>query len=115
MRLVLFLQTVWQPVRRNKARIWTLQGEEYVVTATRTELTAKEVPQSVEVITKEEIQNIGASNAREALRLAANVEVPEARTMDGFISIRGSGTNDVLVLEYLVKDHYHLLVVTTTF
>lgn len=74
------------------------QGEEYVVTATRTELTAKEVPQSVEVITKEEIQNIGASNAREALRLATNVEVPEARTMDSFISIRGSGTNDVLVL-----------------
>lgn len=74
------------------------QGEEYVVTATRTELTAKEVPQSVEVITKEEIQNIGASNAREALRLAANVEVPEARTMDSNISIRGSGTNDVLVL-----------------
>lgn len=74
------------------------QGGEYVVTATRTELTAKEVPQSVEVITKEEIQNIGASNAREALRLAANVEVPEARTMDSNISIRGSGTNDVLVL-----------------
>ena len=74
------------------------QGEEYVVTATRTELTAKEVPQSVEVITKEEIQNIGASNAREALRLAANVEVPEARTMDSNISIRGSRTKDVLVL-----------------
>ncbi len=74
------------------------QGDEYVVTATRTELTTKEVPQSVEIITKEEIQNIGASNAREALRLASSVEVPEARTMDGFISIRGSGTNDVLVL-----------------
>ena len=79
------------------------QGDEYVVTATRTELTTKEVPQSVvpqsvEIITKEEIQNIGASNAREALRLASSVEVPEARTMDSFISIRGSGTNDVLVL-----------------
>ena len=74
------------------------QADEYVVTATRTELTTKEVPQSVEVITKEEIQNIGATNAREALRLASSIEVPEARTMDGFISIRGSGTNDVLVL-----------------
>ena len=74
------------------------QGDEYVVTATRTELTTKEVPQSVEVITKEEIQNIGASNAREALRLATNVEVPEARTMDNFISVRGSSTKDVLVL-----------------
>ena len=36
--------------------------DEYVVTATRTELSRKEVPQSVEVITKEDIQNIGCSH-----------------------------------------------------
>ena len=40
--------------------------DEYVVTATRTELSRKEVPQSVEVITKEDIQNIGATNVIDA-------------------------------------------------
>lgn len=74
------------------------QGEEYVVTATRTELTAKEVPQSVEVITKEEIQNIGATNVKEALKIATNVDVTEAAGMGNHIGIRGSGINDVLVL-----------------
>lgn len=74
------------------------QGEEYVVTATRTELTAKEVPQSVEVITKEEIQNIGATNVNDALRIATNLEVPQAAGVGNTISMRGSGTDDVLVL-----------------
>lgn len=74
------------------------QGEEYVVTATRTELTAKEVPQSVEVITKEEIQNIGATNVNDALRIATNLEVPQAAGVGNTISMRGSGKNDVLVL-----------------
>ena len=52
--------------------------DEYVVTATRTELSRKEVPQSVEVITKEDIQNIGATNVIDALRTATNIEIPEA-------------------------------------
>ena len=51
--------------------------DEYVVTATRTELSRKEVPQSVEVITKEDIQNIGATNVIDALRTATNIEIPE--------------------------------------
>ena len=50
--------------------------DEYVVTATRTELNRKEVPQSVEVITKKDIQNIGATNVIDALRTATNVEIP---------------------------------------
>ena len=41
--------------------------DEYVVTATRTELSRKEVPQSVEVITKEDIQNIGANQCYRCL------------------------------------------------
>ncbi len=38
--------------------------DEYVVTATRTALTQKEVPQSVEVITKADIQNVGAISVK---------------------------------------------------
>lgn len=74
------------------------QGEEYVVTATRTELTTKEVPQSVEVISKEEIENIGATNVIDALRVATNLEIPPAAGVGNSISMRGSGNNDVLVL-----------------
>lgn len=42
--------------------------DEYVVTATRTALTQKEVPQSVEVITKADIQNVGAISVRDVLK-----------------------------------------------
>lgn len=72
--------------------------DEYVVTATRTELSRKEVPQSVEVITKADIQNIGATNVIDALRTATNVEIPEAAGVGHTLGIRGSGKNDVLVL-----------------
>lgn len=74
------------------------QGEEYVVTATRTELTAKEVPQSVEVITKEEIQNIGAINVQDALRIATNVNVHEAGALTTQVGIRGGDSDDMLIL-----------------
>ncbi|HIU63612.1 MAG TPA: TonB-dependent receptor [Candidatus Avacidaminococcus intestinavium] len=72
--------------------------DDIVVTATRTKLAAKEVPNSVEVITKEDIKNIGAGNVKEALRLATNVNLPEATGTGNSLSIRGSVTNDVLVL-----------------
>lgn len=69
-----------------------------VVTATRTELTAKEVPNSIEVITEQDIKNIGAGNVKEALRLATNVSLPEATGTGNTVSIRGGVSNDVLIL-----------------
>lgn len=48
--------------------------DEYVVTATRTALTQKEVPQSVEVITKADIQNVGAISVRDVLKTATNLQ-----------------------------------------
>lgn len=71
---------------------------EIVTTATKTKLSKKEVPQTVEVITKKEIQNLGAGNVKEALRLVPNVDVTEVGGIGNNIGIRGSRSNDVLVL-----------------
>lgn len=71
--------------------------EEYVVTATRTELTEKENPRSVEVITKEDLKSLGAINLRDALRMATNLEIQGGAGSSGdVITIRGG--DDVLVL-----------------
>lgn len=70
MTLVVGTNVIWggTAVYAEEPQKFTLN--EYVVTATRTELSRKEVPQSVEVITKEDIQNIGATNVIDALRTA---------------------------------------------
>lgn len=73
--------------------------DEYVVTATRTTLTQKEVPQSVEVIDKEEIENVGAITVRDVLKTATNLIIADGAGGHGdHFSIRGSGTNDILFL-----------------
>lgn len=74
------------------------EGADYVVTATRTLLEKKEVPQSVEVITKEEIQNLGAITMQDALRNATNLDITQASMVGNHISLRGGSTSDVLIL-----------------
>ena len=75
------------------------EGDEYVVTATRTELTQKEIPQSVEVITKEDIQNAGAISVRDVLKTSTSIHIQDGTGGHGdHFSIRGSGTNDILFL-----------------
>lgn len=95
MTLVVGTNVIWggTAVYAEEPQKFTLN--EYVVTATRTELSRKEVPQSVEVITKEDIQNIGATNVIDALRTATNIEIPEAAGVGHTLGIRGSGKNDV--------------------
>ena len=58
-----------------KSDMITYSLDEVVVTATKTELTQKENPRSVEVITKEDIQNTGAISVRDALRTATNIDI----------------------------------------
>lgn len=73
--------------------------DEYVVTATRTALTQKEVPQSVEVITKDDIQNVGAISVRDVLKTATNLHIDDGGGGHGDqFTIRGSVTNDILIL-----------------
>ncbi len=77
----------------------TYSSGEYVVTATRTELTKEEVPQSVEVITKETIENVGALSVRDALQTATNLNMTLGGGGHGDeISLRGGSTDDILFL-----------------
>lgn len=69
-----------------------------VVTATRTQEEVKAVPQTVEVITKEDIEQLGATDVYSALRLAANVDVTSASMAGHNVMIRGMSTNHTLIL-----------------
>lgn len=73
--------------------------KEVIVTATRTEEEVKNIPNSVEVITADDIQKLGAANVYDALKLANNVNiVPASNGFGRRISIRGGATNEGLIL-----------------
>lgn len=58
--------------------------KDVIVTATRTEEEVKNVPNSVEVITAEDIQKLGAANVYDALKLANNVNIfPQSNDLVG--------------------------------
>ncbi len=85
------------------ASVWaapadSVTTDEVVVTATRTEQLVKEVPESVEVITREDIENLGADNLRAALRLANNVNLSKAGMTGNQVSIRGMESQYTLIL-----------------
>lgn len=85
------------------ASVWAAPVEkaatdQVVVTATRTEQLIKEVPESVEVITREDIEKLGADSVRAALRLANNVNVGQAGMTGNKVSIRGMESQYTLIL-----------------
>lgn len=73
-------------------------GEEFVVTATRTKLEAKEVPVAAEVITEQKIKELGAYSVQDALRLAANVDVQDNGMTGNQVMLRGNSTIHTLIL-----------------
>lgn len=76
-----------------------VQTRQVIVTATRTEEEVKNVPNSVEVITAEDIQKLGATNLYQALSLADNVAImPQNNGFGRRISIRGMASNEALIL-----------------
>ncbi len=70
---------------------------EVIVTASRMELNLKELPQSAEVITKEEIKAIGATNLKEALRLSPSIYVSETTGLSSIVKLRGSSDYVILL------------------
>lgn len=73
-------------------------GDEFIVTATRTKLEAKEVPVAAEVITEQKIKDLGAYSVQDALRLAANVDVQDAGMTGNQVMLRGNDSKHTLIL-----------------
>ena len=73
-------------------------GADYVVTATKTQLEKKEVPQSVEVITEQKIKELGAYSVQDALRLAENIDVQDNGMTGNQVQMRGNSTMHTLIL-----------------
>ncbi len=75
-----------------------VQAPDVIVTATRTESLVKDVPSSVEIITKEDIEKLGATDVYSALRLATNVNIKSNGALGYNVNIRGMNTNHTLIL-----------------
>jgi len=73
---------------------------EIVVTATKTPHLLKDVPGSVTIVTKEEIERAGATDVGEALEKVGGIKIRDYGSMGAAtsITIRGSTPNQVLVL-----------------
>lgn len=82
----------------NSTNADTVKTPDVVVTATRTQEEVKAVPQTVEVITKEDIEKLGATDVYSALRLASNIDVTSTGMAGHNVMIRGMSTNHTLIL-----------------
>ncbi|MGP1408536.1 TonB-dependent receptor plug domain-containing protein, partial [Selenomonas sp.] len=69
-----------------------------VVTASRTEQEVKETPSTVEVITREDIDKMGAESVLQALQLAMGLDTMKNGMTGNHVSIRGMKTNHTLLL-----------------
>jgi vitamin B12 transporter len=78
----------------------SVQLQEVVVTATKTEKSPHDVTQSVTVITGDEIQRSSAETVAEAVKYASSVDIREygSRGAISSVSLRGAGYQQVLVL-----------------
>lgn len=75
-----------------------VQTRDVVVTASRTEQLAKEAPAAVEVITREDLDKMGAENLAQALQLAIGIDVSENGMVGNSVAIRGAKSNQTLIM-----------------
>ncbi len=66
-----------------------------VISATRTEQMIEDVPQAMEVITAEQIEEMAATDMYDVLSEAANINISNQK---GSVSIRGASFSDTLIL-----------------
>ena len=74
-----------------------VETRKVVIPATRTEQEIKDAPASVDIITREEIDNVGASTLIEALKMRTSIFVSPAMNSSS-VSIRGMSGRHVLIL-----------------
>lgn len=75
-----------------------VQTRDVVVTASRTEQLVKEAPAAVEVITREDLDKMGAENLVQALQLAIGIDVSENGMVGNSVAIRGAKSNQTLIM-----------------
>lgn len=69
-----------------------------VVTATKTELESKKIPQAVEVMTEKNIADLGANSVKDALRMMSGLNLAEVGMAGNKVQIRGMDTRHALIL-----------------
>ena len=74
------------------------QLDDVVVTASRTEQLLEDTPASVEVITREDIENMGAESLEQALALTLGLSTLANGMVGNEVQIRGAKTNQTLIL-----------------
>lgn len=74
------------------------EGADYVVTATKTQIEKKEVPTAVQVVTQEDLKEMGAYNLQDALKYATGVDVQSIGMTGNQVQVRGMGTMHTLIL-----------------
>ena len=75
-----------------------INTDEVVVTASRTKQEVRESPSSIEVITREDIDKMGAETLAQALQLALGIDTQENAMVGNRSSLRGMNTNQTLIL-----------------
>ena len=87
-----------QAAEKKQEEATHIKTDEVVVTASRTKQEVRESPSSVEVITREDIDKMGAENLAQALQLALGIDTQENAMVGNRSSIRGMNTNQTLIL-----------------
>ena len=87
-----------QAAEKKQEETTHIKTDEVVVTASRTKQEVRETPSSVEVITREDIDKMGAESVRQALQLALGLDTMENGMVGNQVSIRGMNTNQTLIL-----------------
>lgn len=75
-----------------------IQTPDVVVTATKTQQEVKAVPNAVEVITSEDIEQLGATDIYSALKLATNVDVSQI-SAGHRLMVRGKNAGALVLLD----------------
>lgn len=77
-------------------KVFELDGT--VVTATRTPMQSKNVPQAVQVINAQDMKDLAAQNVFDALKLASNINLSKGSMVGNNVQIRGMDSRHTLIL-----------------